>query len=110
MLFMRRATGFRDWRRTWRSWSAHFARLGEKPFLKSYKQKLRRFVDQLDVEDATFAGEPAPLAQGHAEIKEMISILRCASFSGWFVLSCASQPAEPLRRSCHRFRRLLEAM
>lgn len=48
---------------------ANFARAGQMPFLKSYKAKLHRFVDQLDVEDCTFAGEPRALARGNAEIK-----------------------------------------
>ncbi|MFH0938658.1 MAG: AAC(3) family N-acetyltransferase [Planctomycetota bacterium] len=90
--------------------AAHFAKLGERPFLKSYKQKLRRFVDQLDIEDATFAGENTTLAQGNAEIKEMISILRCASFAGWFVFSCGDRPVESLSQTCSRFMRLIETM
>ncbi|HWQ93341.1 MAG TPA: AAC(3) family N-acetyltransferase [Clostridia bacterium] len=63
-----------------------FARCGELPFLASYKKKLRRFVDQLDVADATYDGTPRLLATGNAEIKEMISILRCASFAGTMCL------------------------
>ena len=54
--------------------AANFARAGEKPFLYSYKQPLRRFVDQLDVEDCRFDGTVQPLARGNAEIKEMISM------------------------------------
>ena len=31
-------------------------------FLSSYKKKLRRFVDQLDLADGTYDGRPARLA------------------------------------------------
>lgn len=90
--------------------AAAFARAGEKPFLKSYKQKLRRFVDQLDIADACFDGSPTPLARGNAEIKEMISILRCAGFDGWFVLGSSAPQVEPLRETGIRFARLLSQM
>ncbi len=90
--------------------AAGFARAGEQPFLKSYKRKLRRFVDQLDVADATFEGAVAPLACGNGEIKEMISILRCASFDGWFTLTGGAPGGENLRQTCDRFMRLLDQM
>ena len=87
----------------------NFAAAGEKPFLTSYKRKLRRFVVQLDVEDGAFDGHHTPLAMGNAEIKEMISILRCASFDGWLVLrGCPG--TEPLRDTTKRFRHLLDTM
>jgi methylmalonyl-CoA mutase cobalamin-binding subunit len=88
--------------------AAGFARAGEEPFLKSYRRKLRRFVDQLDVSDATFVGSSVPLACGNGEIKEMISILRCAGFSGWFTLTGGGP--EPLRQTASRFFRLLDEM
>ena len=87
-----------------------FARAGEEPFLKSYKRKLRRFVDQLDVADATFEGDATPLAEGNCEIKEMISILRCAGFDGWFTLTGGRQGGEDLRQTCTRFMGLLDSM
>lgn len=90
--------------------AASFAAAGEKPFLFSYKQKLRRFVDQLDIEDALFDGSPAALAEGNAEIKEMISILRCASFSGLMVLGTRNRFVGPLRDTVSRFLDLLENM
>jgi aminoglycoside 3-N-acetyltransferase len=90
--------------------AAGFARAGEEPFLKSYKRKLRRFVDQLDVADATFEGASTPLAGGNAEIKEMISILRCAGFDGWFTLTSGGPDGENLRQTCDRFMRLLDQM
>jgi aminoglycoside 3-N-acetyltransferase len=89
---------------------AGFARAGEKPFLSSYKKKLRGFVDQLDVEDCCFDGAPQPLAEGNAEIKEMISILRCASFDGAMVLTTGNWPATDLHETVARFESLLESM
>ncbi len=89
---------------------ANFARAGEAPFLYSYKQKLRRFVDQLDVEDACNDGVVQPLAHGNAEVKEMISILRCASFGGPMVLTTPNARTGDLRNVAARFEALLDAM
>jgi hypothetical protein len=90
--------------------AANFATAGEQPFLESYKRKLRRFVDQLDMEDATFDGTPQPLACGNAEIKEMISILRCASFSGRLVLGARNRNTGSLGTTVRRFRQILDEM
>ena len=90
--------------------AAGFARAGEEPFLKSYKRKLRRFVDQLDVADATFEGAATPLACGNGEIKEMISILRCAGFDGWLTLASGGPDGEGLRQTSDRFMCLLDHM
>jgi len=90
--------------------AANFARAGEKPFLESYKRKLRRFVDQLDIEDAAFDGLPRDLARGNAEIKEMISILRCASFPGYFVLGSGNRPLMDLSETVTDFERLIDSM
>lgn len=89
---------------------ASFALTGEHPFLFSYKQKLRRFVDQLDLEDVCFDGTVQPLACGNAEIKEMISILRCARFSGPMVLTSKNRQVGDLRDAVARFEALLAAM
>jgi aminoglycoside 3-N-acetyltransferase len=90
--------------------AANFARGGELPFLVSYKKKLRRFVDQLDVVDGTYDGLPQRLACGNAEVKEMISILRCASFCGPMVLGAGNRPAATLAETAARFATLLEQM
>ena len=89
---------------------ANFVRCGERPFQGSYRQKLKRFIDQLDVEDATFDGTPQPLACGNAEVKEMISILRCASFAGHMLLGAGNRPCGTLLDATTRFIDLLEAM
>ncbi len=91
--------------------AAAFARLGENPFLYSYKQKLRRFVSQLDLEDSLTNGAPAPLAAGHAEIKEMISCLRAAGFDGHMVLGAGNRAAgDDLAVASHRLIDLLNNM
>ena len=89
---------------------ANFARAGQTPFLASYKGNARRLLDQLDVEDCTFAGVPQPRARGNAEVKEMISILRCASFSGDMVLGGGNRHVGTLRETAERFVDLLERM
>jgi aminoglycoside 3-N-acetyltransferase len=62
---------------------AQFAAIGEMPFRRIYsKTALKRVLTQLYLEDRTFAGVPTLLARGNAESKEMVSILRCASFDG----------------------------
>lgn len=70
---------------------AEFARCGEMPFLNTYRSgKFRKYMDQLDIEDGTFAGMPAALAGGNGEIKELVSILRCSGFSGFMTLAAGN--------------------
>ena len=90
--------------------AANFARAREKPFLTSYGNRLKRFIDQLDVEDCTFDGSETPLAGGHAEIKELVSIVRCSSFDGFLVLGAGNRPVADLRATSIRFEELLLAM
>lgn len=67
---------------------SEFAKAGEMPFLQSFRQgKFGKYISQLDIEDALFDGTPSLLASGNAEIRELISILRCASFSGFMTIS-----------------------
>jgi aminoglycoside 3-N-acetyltransferase len=89
---------------------AQFAAAGENPFLKSFRQGLRKFIDQIDVEDGTFDGRPARLAGGNAEIKEIISILRCRTFSGHMVLSGRNRPIASLMQTAEDFEALLRKM
>ncbi len=90
--------------------AANFARCGEKPFLTSYHHKLKRFTDQLDVEDCTTEGTPTHLAGGNAKIKELISILRCSSFEGHMVLGVGNRFVGNLSDAADRFVALLDAM
>jgi len=72
---------------------ANFARVKEKPFLKSLTRgRVKKFIHQLYINDSTFDGTATPLACGNAEIKELISILTCSGFDGYFVLE--GSPAE----------------
>ena len=89
---------------------AEFARGGEKPFLVSYRRKLGRFVDQLDVEDGLFDGSPRELGAGNAEIRELVSILRCASFQGLFVLGANNRRVGTLPDAAARFLELLDRL
>ncbi|MBN1347203.1 MAG: AAC(3) family N-acetyltransferase [Phycisphaerae bacterium] len=90
--------------------AASFARAGERPFLFSYKQKLRQFIDQLDLEDICFDGTAQPLAFGNAELKEMVSMLRCASFDGPMVLTAGNGQVGDLGSAVERFEALLDTM
>lgn len=90
--------------------AVNFARAGEKPFLSSYGNKLNRFMDQLDVEDCAFDGTSTVLAGGNAEIKELVSVLRCSSFDGYLVLGTANRAVGGLADAAVGFLRLLDTM
>ena len=87
-----------------------FARIEEKPFLTSYRNRLKRYTDQLDLEDCTSEGAAAPLGRGNAEIKELISILRCGGFGGLMVLGGGNAVVGDLGDAANRFAQLLETM
>jgi len=90
---------------------AAFAHLGERPFLKSYSTgKLKRFIDQLDVEDCLYDGIPQPLAEGHGEVKELISILRCHCFRGPMVIASGNRLVGSLDDAATRYFQLLGTM
>jgi len=89
---------------------ANLARLGERPFLASGAARFRKFMDQLDIEDMTCDGRLQPLARGNAEIKEFVSILRCAGFSGTFLLSATNRFAGTLQEATAAFLELLDGM
>ena len=89
---------------------AEFAIVGENPFLTSYRRHLRRFIDQVDLEDCLFDGTPRELARGHAEIREIVSILRCGSFAGLMVLSPRNRGVGGLPEAAAAFDRLLETL
>lgn len=90
--------------------SGGFVRAGEKPFLQSFGRKLRRFIDQIDVEDVSRDGAAQPLARGNAEIKELVSALRCRSFDGRMVLTPTNREIGDLRSVADSFDALLDAM
>jgi aminoglycoside 3-N-acetyltransferase len=89
---------------------ANFAASGEKPFLTSYRKKHKRFIVQVDVEDMTFTGEQKPFARGNAEIKEVLSALRCVSFSGRFTLGARNRFSGSLLDCAAQFSELIDNM
>jgi len=91
--------------------AANFARVGENPFLHSYRAgHFLKTIGQLDVADATWTGRPTTLAGGNAEIKELISILRCSNFDGYLCLGGGSPYPDTLDKAIEEFRWLLRAM
>ena len=68
---------------------AHFAHMGENPFLYTfYKGKLKHRIAQLYITDGCRRGDETYTlpGRGQAEVRELISLLRCRSFSGIFCL------------------------
>jgi len=72
---------------------ANFAAAGELPFLQSYRQ-VKRFIRYLAMTDGSPLGVPCLLGQGYGEVRELISILRCASWGGY--VSIGAPPAAGL--------------
>ncbi|MEW6358359.1 MAG: AAC(3) family N-acetyltransferase [Planctomycetota bacterium] len=64
-----------------------FLLAGEYPFRRSLKMPGRFRIGQVCVCDGAWGGRPTPLAEGNAEIKETVSILRCRSYSGDMLLT-----------------------
>lgn len=90
---------------------AQFAAAGEKPFLQVfYKGSLRRITVQFYVDDATSAGLPTLPGCGNGEIKEIISMLRCRSYTGNIVLRNHLPGVSGFRRSAAAFWNLLDNM
>ncbi|MGD9495324.1 MAG: AAC(3) family N-acetyltransferase [Armatimonadota bacterium] len=92
--------------------AAHFANVGEKPFLGTYRDtKLKRFARIIYLTDGCFPGRPTYTlpAQGNGEIKEVLSIFRARSFDGFVTLKMGDRRgAGEFRRQAAAFRRLLE--
>lgn len=87
-----------------------FAMAGEKPFLTSYRHRLRRFIDRVDAEDGGFDGTPRPLGRGNGEIKEILSILRCCSFAGDVTLGARNRFTGTLLDAARAMDDLLDSM
>ncbi len=88
-----------------------FVRAGEMPFLKSWRVgRFIRTIGQLDLVDATWDGNATMLAGGNAEVKELVSILRCHNFSGWMVLGGGAAFPGDLAAAKDNFVQLLETM
>ena len=91
--------------------AANFARVGEMPFLYSYRVgRFIKTIGQLDIADCTWDGMETELAAGNAEIKEMVSILRCGNFSGYCCLGGGSFYPADLDEAADHFRVMLKNM
>lgn len=89
---------------------ANFAAMGEKPFLK-ISPHIRKLSRILYVNDGLFSGVPRLPGYGNAEIKELISILRCRSFDGYFSLNPGfGGEGENFNRAAEAFWHLLNTM
>ena len=88
---------------------AELARVGESPFLTSYHRKrFRHTIAQMYVNDATEDGVARPLNRGNAEIKELVSILRCRSFDGTMTLEGPADRSMTLFDVGDQFRQVLD--
>jgi len=90
---------------------AAFAKAGEMPFL--YSNKAGRFIKtagQLDIVDSTWDGAAQELACGNGEVKEMMSILRCHNFSGYFCIGGGYDYPGTLEEAVEDFVYLLDNM
>ena len=75
-----------------------------------HRARLKALTDQLDASDVTFDGEPTELGRGNAEVKELISILRCSGFDGFIVLGADNRLVGDLRAAVDRFVHLIDTM
>ncbi|MGC8804885.1 MAG: sugar phosphate isomerase/epimerase family protein, partial [Candidatus Ratteibacteria bacterium] len=89
---------------------ANFAIAREKPFGK-VPPKLRRRASVVYINDALFTGKPQIPGYGNAEIKELISILRCWCFSGYFCLKPGTGTGKEIfNHEANAFWHVLETM
>ena len=89
----------------------NFARAGEMPFLYSYRVgRFIKTIGQLDIADCTWDGTETELAGGNAEIKELVSILRCGNFSGYCCLGGGAYYPADLDEAADHFRVMLKNM
>ncbi|MBP5640558.1 MAG: AAC(3) family N-acetyltransferase [Victivallales bacterium] len=89
----------------------NFVRAGEMPFLKSWRAgRFIKTIGQLDLADCTWDGNATLFAAGNAEVKELVSILRCHNFSGWIVLAGGAPFPGDLSCAKRNFEELLETM
>jgi aminoglycoside 3-N-acetyltransferase len=86
-----------------------FARVCQNPFLTIYaKTSAKRHTDILFINDGLPSGQRTLLEEGLAEIKELISIFRCRSFDGLFVLQ--GTDSRSFARSAEKFMSILKEL
>ena len=91
--------------------AVNFARAGEHPFLYSYRVgRFIKTIGQLDIADCIWDGTETELAGGNAEIKELISILRCQNFSGYMTLGGGAVYVNDLMETRDNFICLIQEM
>ncbi|NMA20857.1 MAG: AAC(3) family N-acetyltransferase [Lentisphaerae bacterium] len=87
----------------------NFVRANEHPFLYSWHVgRFIKCIGQLDLVDAKWDMTPTPLAGGNAEIKELISIIRCHHYKGWFTLGGGAPYPGTLKDAVNNFTNLLD--
>lgn len=93
---------------------AHFAHVRENPFLNTWNRgKLKKHTAQLMVVDGCgHSGWPTTTlpGQGQAEVKELISILRCRSFDGLMTISTGQDANFSFKEAAAAFWHLLDTM
>ncbi len=90
---------------------AGFAAAGEKPFLEVfYRGRLRKLTDHFYIADGDWPGNPTLPGRGNGEVKELISMLRCRSYSGVMTLRPPEHGPDAFRRAAAAFWDLLDNM
>jgi len=88
-----------------------FVVAGQKPFLQAYRTGLKRYIGQLYLADGLWDGTARLCAQGNGEAKELVSILRCRSFTGYLTLKHGLGPGrDKFREAGDAFWRMLDTM
>lgn len=89
----------------------NFVKAFEHPFLHSWNRgRFIKHIEQLDIVDAKWDTCPTRLAEGNAEIKELISIIRCHNFQGFFTLGAGATYPGTLKKAVEEFNFLLNTM
>ena len=86
---------------------AHFAAAGELAFLASFRP-LKKYVRYVAISDGSLAGAACVPGNGNGEVKEIMSILRCASFDGYFSLGADPAAGVEFDAATDAFHKLLD--
>ena len=84
-----------------------FVKAGENPFLKSYyKTSIKSRIGALYINDGFATGQHTMLEEGLSEVKELISILLCRNFDGFFILQ--GHDCSDFGNTVNKFMQILE--